>query len=791
MKSAIPIRRSADLEPGTIEFFDKIVPPLMAGDYSIAFSQELLYDNETQKVQRTQNFSVQAPRFSLTDKDVQSVFPANGSSGKFENDLPQIVLNKRALPWEHTLEPGDTSGAPWMALLVLDTAQISVPQNSVAPPTQTLAAALPLSQVRNISSGGLLGPSIAHLDHGQSDDDIVHSIDISSASFLALVPHLDSAAPATSELCSLAHVRQVNMEHKEILEMTHSGWFSLIVGNRFPINPEQPTRQLVHLVSLEGFKPYLAEGATFPAGIDSVRLISLYSWSFTCLPDHGESFSSFMLNLVSADSEQNTGLSLRLPLSPAAIAQDASPGKVASKALGNGYVPLQYNALYGYKTLSWYRSPLAPCKPDQFTRGATMQPFRSASDAVIFDPQTGLFDLSYSVAWQTGRLMALSNRAFATSLMDWRRKLNHIVDLLANLAQEDQLQNFLDTYAGDINQFFHDQLITEGFLDFMLGEFSTLIAPNLNANPVSFAPPPSTLIQADADLPPQLLQELQKLMQNPQVTALLNAVEGQELQTIVEWLARTSLLYDVPFDHLVADSRLLPIESIRFFYLDRAWIDSLVDGAMSIGVQSSRDSHYYTITKDLIRDALDRLTLGIREQLLGLPATQQDPTDGVIAGFLLRSDVLVQYPGIEIKGYRSVGKDDEGAPLGIDRMQILRLDRLSPNVLICLFPDAPAWIEFDQPSEGLCFGVEPVQQALEIDLRDPDNGEIMPGVTYTLDGVADFRGPQADRVLNIKHLNAALAAKLGKTTLNAAQFALQLVKVPEQMVFTNQAQKAR
>jgi hypothetical protein len=789
MNSEIQIRRSPDLPPGDIEFFDKIVPPLMAGDYSIAFSQELTYGGAKQTLQRAQNFSVQAPRFSLAASDVQSVFPADGSTGKFDNSLPQIVLNKRALPWEHLLAPGDTTGAPWMALLVLDGAQVSVPQNSVAAPSLTLSAAFRLGDVRNLDSGSVLGPTIAHLDHGQSDDDIVRTIDLPTTAFLALVPHLDSAAPATSELCNLAHVRQVNMEHKEILDMTHSGWFSLIVANRFPINPDQPTRQFVHLVSLEGFKPYLADGATFPSGISTVRLISLYSWSFTSLPDHGESFSSFMLNLVSDASEQNTGLTLRMPVTPDAVANDTSPNKIASKALANGYVPLVYNALYGNKTLSWYRSPLSPLKPDNFTRGATQQQFRAASDAVIFDPQTGLFDLSYSVAWQTGRLMALGNRAFSTSLMDWRRKLNHIIDLLANLAQEDQLQHFLDTYDGDINQFFHDQLITERFLDFMLDDFSNLIAPNVNANAVSFSP--AAAPAADANLPPQLVEELQKLLQNEQVAALLNDVEGQELQTIVEWLARTSLLYDVPFDHLVADTRLLPIESIRFFYLDPSWTDSLIDGAMSIGVQSSKDSHYYKITKNLIRDALDKLTLDIREKLLGLPPTDKDPTDGVIAGFLLRSAVLAQYPGIEIKGYKSVGKNDDGAPLGVDRMQILRMDRLSPDVLICLFPDAPAWIEFDEPSEGLCFGVESSQQALEIAIRDPGNGEVLPDVIYTLDPVADFRGPQANRVLNIKHLNAALATALDKSSLNAAEFALQLVKVPEQMVFTNQAQTPR
>lgn len=791
MNSAIPIPRGPDLPPGSIEFFDKVVPPLMAGDYTVALAQKLVYGGETQTVQRSQNFSVQAPRFSLAAADVQSVFPADGSTGKFDTILPQIVLNKRTLPWEHLLEPGDTSGAPWMALLVLSGTEIGVPPDSTAAPSPTQASAFQLGTVRNLNAGGVLGPAIAHLDHGQSDSDIVRTIDLSTATFLGLVPHLDSAAPAASELCSLAHVRQVNMEHKEILDMTHSGWFSLIVANRFPVNPDQPTRQFVHLVSLEGFKPYLADGAAFPAGIVTVRLISLYSWSFTSLPDHGESFSSFMLNLVSATSEQNTGLALRMPVTPAAVASDPSPHKVASGALANGYVPLVYDTLYGNRTACWYRGPLSPVKPDDFARGGAMPRFAAASDAVIFDPNTGLFNLSYSVAWQTGRLMALANRAFATSLMDWRRKLNHIVDLLANLAQEDQLQNFLDNYDGDINQFFHEQLLTEGFLDFVLGDFANLVAPNVNAAAASYAvaaPPPVT---ADGDLPAQLVAELQKLLQNPQVQALLNDVEGQELQTIVEWLARTALLYDVPFDHLVADARLLPIESIRFFYVDRSWIDTLVDGALSIGVQSSKDSHYDKITKNLIRDALDKVILGIREKLLGLPPTDKDPTDGVVAGFLLRSAVLTQYPGIEIKGYKSVGKNADGTPQGADRMDILRLDRLSPNVLICLFPDAPAWIEFDEPSEGLCFGVEPVRQALEIALRDPANGDALPNQAYTLDPVADYRGAAANRVLNVRHLNGALAAKLGKSALNGAEFALQLVQVPEQMVFTNQPPTSR
>lgn len=782
MNSALPIPSSPDLPPGTMVFFDKIVPPLLAGDYSATLAQQIVFDGATQTLQRTQNFSVQAPRFNLTPADVQSVFPADGSTGKYDNFLPHIVLNKRALPWEHVLEKGDTSGVPWLALLVLDGADISVPPGGVAAPGLTLAASFSLGAVRNLNTDGVLGPAIAHLDYGESDSDIVRTIDLPAAAFLALVPHLDSATPAASELCSLAHARQVNMEHKEVLDMTHSGWFSLVVANRFPVNPAQPAKQYVHLVSLEGFKPYLAAGAAFAPGVRTVRLISLYSWSFTALPDHGESFSSFMLHLASDASMQNTGLTLRMPLDPAAAAHDPSPGQVASKALQNGYVPLVYNALYGEQMLAWYRSPLAPVKPDNFTRAPDLPQFAAASDAVIFDPDTGLFNLSYAVAWQTGRLMALSNRSFSTSLMDWRRKLNHIIDLLANLAQEDLLQDFLARYNGGIHQFFHDRLITGNFIDFLLGEFSRQVAPGLARQTMRSAPPAPT---PAPPLPPQLVAELQKLLQDPEVGALLNDVEGQELETIVGWLARTSLLYDVPFDHLVADTRMLPLESIRFFYLDRSWIDSLVDGAMSIGVQSSKDSCYYQITKNLIRDSVDTLALDLREQLLGMAPTAKDTLDGVIAGFLLRSAVLEQYPGIEVRGYKAIGRNADGTPQGSGRMQVLRMERLSPNVLLCLFPDAPAWIEFDEPAEGLCFGVEPVEATLEIALRDPANGDVKPNLTYTLDPKADFRGDPAARVLNITHLNAGLAAKLGEATLDAAQFALQLVKVPEQMVFAN------
>ena len=49
------------------------------------------------------------------------------------------------------------------------------------------------------------------------------------------------------------------------------------------------------------------------------------------------------------------------------------------------------------------------------------------------------------------------------------------------------------------------------------------------------------------------------------------------------WLVGLRLLERVPFHYLVPDARMLPAESVRFFYLDRTWTDRLVDGAMAAG----------------------------------------------------------------------------------------------------------------------------------------------------------------------------------------------------------------
>ena len=78
---------------------------------------------------------------------------------------------------------------------------------------------------------------------------------------------------------------------------------------------------------------------------------------------------------------------------------------------------------------------------------------------------------------------------------------------------------------------------------------------------------------------------------NPNATQkVASSAEIEAWNYITEWLSRLRLLDGVPFPYIVPSEGMLPSESIRFFHLDRNWLDALVDGALSTGVLDSRGS---------------------------------------------------------------------------------------------------------------------------------------------------------------------------------------------------------
>jgi len=139
-----------------------------------------------------------------------------------------------------------------------------------------------------------------------------------------------------------------------------------------------------------------------------VRMAVLATWSFTTLEQQGETFKDLAQNI-------NT-CSLHLPNKPAATITEAE--KLVAAAFHDGYTAMTYKTRQGEQTAAWYRGALTPVKLDK----VKLDPFFSSESGMIYDQKTGLFDLSYAVAWQIGRLLALSDSEFAVGLMKWRKE---------------------------------------------------------------------------------------------------------------------------------------------------------------------------------------------------------------------------------------------------------------------------------------------------------------------------------------------------------------------------------
>lgn len=266
--------------------------------------------------------------------------------------------------------------------------------------------------------------------------------------------------------------------------------------------------------------------------------------------------------------------------------------------------------------------------------------------------------------------------------------------------------------------------------------------------------------------------------------------DGVMPQDLRSWLVRLRLLEGVPFANLVADTELLPPESIRWFYVDRRWTDALVQGALSVGTVNSDDRVQLTAQYPAVRDELDTEERNVRRP----PGT---PRFGgaveAISGFVLRSAAVSGWPGLHVRAFASEPpQGDEGTYLENDpqRMRLLRMERLAPAVLLVLFDGVPAVVHLEEPRQGVQFGFDEQAGAggLSATLRARDSGtfEYLPGAPVDV----PFRADGGSGVVDIHELQRRLAAK-PKTGagdgLDSAEYALQLIRFPYRQVWGDPA----
>ena len=763
-----------DAPDRTLTFHDSYAPALTGGPYTMTVRHQVeglhgpLGDPETDFPTVTRHFEVQAPRFSLAPGSVHAMHPPPGAEGNYDTHLAHVSLTRAMLPWEQELEPDQGNGTrtPWLALLLF--AEGELPGD---PHAQGKAQSRAVRELLTPQQGDVLGPHIENVSD-ESLGGTCRTIDVPTDLFLAVVPREE-------ELASLAHVREVTSapsrraaggndagdgtagDTEDEITDDPPGLYAVVLGNRFP---RIPGYYAAHLVSLEGFARCLRPGADRPER-DFVRLAALASWSFTSHPDARGHFRDVVAALAADGRQEPEGWHLALRVPPPQADGSPEAGEISDR-LTWGYAPLPQLLPTGERSFGWYRGPLSPVPQPPVPgldadRSGGAYRGDSPDGLLVYAPDWGVFDLSYAAAWTLGRLLALSHASARTAVSRlWQRARATAIPALSRLDAPADLSGFDARAMADAGaaaspavDHFH-RLLAEG------------LPQRLARRPAQSADPPAAAQRADASTSGARKERLRTLLRQEAVRARLTEALAEPAAPVAGFLDALRTLELVPFDHLVADPRMLPPESLRFFHVDAAWVAALVDGALSAGVSTSAD----------------RAVSGIvREAVASRPGAGQPPP---AAGLLMRSRLARDWPGLIVDATRNGAAVDT-----------VRRDRLAPDVLLVLFDAVPDTVTIGEPHQDVYVGVSHTGDRYVMQLRAPDDrdgpvGEETgrtfpaagdPGYQQGLDFYLRRQPPGA--VLDLARLARPLAAALGIGEVTPSGLAVQLIVSPAEQSF--------
>lgn len=640
-----------------VKFFSFDKPALKSGQYTLEATQNLSLGGQQVQtpISAKQKLAISGNRWHINPQELVSVFPPVNSLGDHANTLPHVMFKRSTLPWEWAAGDSREEFA-WMAILLLHEDEHPVPvvqrsaidlkfpkhpqlwqnlcdagwlhashndsEGGIEPKTQRKPLPDPYANLKdsivsmldtippvqnvtlvdlaaNRPVGGTIQWPPIELEIFESPDNKTQVMHLSKS-------FLKSILPRPTEWDSLSHVRQTTLLSATGNATPKTKPFSTVIGNRMPIAGEKST---AYLVSLES---RLDAGGNFDfkeaKDTDLIKLVVLHSWSFSCLDEH-KTFDQLLSKLNSAKATKDS-FTLRLP---------ASNPKI-EPYLSQGYSPLKHTMREGSVGISWYKGPFSACnyhgKDDHLQNSDPDAPLVQHSDALNrYDRELKMMDVSYSSAWELGRMLLLSEKDLGVKLNRWK----HSSKLLVRQQEDNLVYQHLP----------------------------------ITKSPDSLPFP-------------------------------------EDVKTYLEELR---LCKHIPFSYLVPDNRMLPPESLHFFELDEKWMESIVDGAFSIGRVSYNN-------QDTI------------------PFTPENPN---ITGVIMRSEVVSGWPGLMVEGY-AARPNPETAPLP-KALPILRMERISPNVLLVLFKGTIQTVDFHLKPEALHFGFDGKYPDFTHEVRDQHGNE--------------------------------------------------------------------
>ncbi|MFI1797370.1 hypothetical protein ACH427_08440 [Streptomyces sp. NPDC020379] len=752
-----------------VQFVDSLVPTLTAGRYTLTAHQSLTKggtrvdtDNYLDVHATEQQVEVRAPRFTVQPEWIHGAYPTPGASGLYDDVLPHVTLDRATLPWEREAKAKDGTRLPWLTLLVFGEGELP----DTDPHCLGRTDAKTVADLTGSESGVVLPPFDQATDPITEDDkrQVCRTVLVPAAVFHAL-------APTEAELPLLTHVRRVNEQHQRVAlgdDLIQVGDYAVVVGNRLP--RAAGGRYVAHLVSLEGWQSRLPDGTkeAYDGPDEKLRLISLWSWAFETIPDHAPGFAALTEHFVDTEGTDGSALLLRVPL-PERPLSGNDQQEVADR-LGQGYLPISCRTESGRSTFGWYRGPFTA---QYVTPETDRERRRCAAEALIHLEQYGVFDVSLATAFTAGRGVALADHQFGAALLRLRGKVQRAAEKKSRAtatagarARIEQLA--ANGLAGHLGEVLTAPARAEGVA-------GPARRPGVTPGPAATELPATaglTLerLRADADLHARLTSDDKPLV-DP---------HDDDLTLVRNRLLDLRNLTGVPFAHLVPDTRMLPTESLRFFYVDANWTATLLDGALSVGL-----AHTFDLTSD-------DLVFGPKG-VAPLP-----PSAAPVTGLLLRSELVSGWPALEVRPYAN-----PRATEGETALPVLRREALADDVLLVLVEGVPGRVELAEPQQGVHFGIDEPEEGGSDDplddgiirLReiDPQSGTPLgketgeqfptqPGLRSCLRATG---AGAPDTVLSVTRLADGLKGALRlNRPLTPSEFAIQMINAAQRRTFT-------
>ncbi|KAL0471217.1 hypothetical protein QR685DRAFT_525808 [Neurospora intermedia] len=578
-----------------------------------------------------------------------------------------------------------------------------------APPpeqSESMAVRVPLGDLVKLKEGTASVPFDDHIDLDQAVTEPNTNLIFPQASlFNRLFAACDDNGqpqPGTPDISRhrfLAHVIRMNTRGTDSDKVDTPREFSVVIANRIgPLDGDTASQMIVHLVSLEGVEslkplplPEVIPGPSSPEQPARVGLVSLHSWSYTCLPPTYLNVKQTFENLVRTAS-------MLKPIIPPHSEHLDDGGKRMLNRWEEGYTIVRSMTPTGEPTAALIRGPLtpnliAPLEGDFLSNN-------SGADLKIFDEKLDMMDITYSSAWSLGRSLALANEGFTVSLTRVHHEILH-----QGTSAAQQRHGKMPQEATQRQSYKREDLLKS--LDSLINETSAI----------------SRVQQPAGTSPPNLA--------NNSISPVTDLTDpsSSDWSIVLRFVSDLYHLINVPSRYLLPGQSMLPRESLRFFFVDGNWIDALVDGALSVGYMYQGGGLEGSPVEDdhIVRRAL-------KKSINRFMFTTDDPTtvhhhhhhrSSAAAfpryGFFLRSSVIAatQFSPDLIKV--SVVEQPSGGDHPNLKLLLLRHDIVAEETMLGFFSEAPpvegelCQMRFEVPAHQQFFSLGSVtDQELEV-----------------------------------------------------------------------------